>query len=112
MRLKSMLPVACSVALGLGVIGGCASEMHKPTQKQQATQEWNRARANVMLGLAKDQYATGNLDASRKTVDDALGLDPENAPLRVLSAKLAIEAGNLDLADKDLARARKANPKN
>jgi len=114
MRLKWMLPVACGVALGLGMVGGCSSDAmkKKPTQKAQATQDWNRARANVMYGLAKDQYATGNLDASRKTTDDAQRLDPDNGPLRVLSARLAIEAGNLDLADKELARARKINPKN
>jgi len=113
MRLKWMLPVACGVALGLGVVGGCSSTATKPpTQKAKATQEWNRARANVMYSLAKDQYATGNLDASRKTTDDAQRLDPENGPLRVLSARLAIEEGNLDLADKELAKARKINPKN
>src|SRR5215211_4841107 len=112
MRLKWMLPVACGVAVGLGVVGGCSSATKKPTQKQQATQDWNRARAHVKFGLAKDQYATGNLEASRKTTDDAQRLDPENGPLRVLSARLAIEAGNLDLADKELAKARKINPKN
>jgi Flp pilus assembly protein TadD len=112
MRLKWMLPVACSVALGLGVVGGGCSATKKPTQKEAATQEWNRARANVMYGLAKDQYATGNLDAARKTTDDAQRLDQENGPLRVLSAKLAIEEGNLDLADKELAKARKLQPKN
>jgi protein O-GlcNAc transferase len=113
MRLNWMLPVACSVAVGLGVLGtGCSSTKKKPTQKEAATQQWNRARANVMYGLARDQYATGNFDPARKTADDALRLDPENGPLRVLSAKLAIEAGNLDLADKELAKARKINPKN
>src|SRR5688500_10100122 len=110
MRLKWMLPVACGVAMALGA-SGC-SGTKKPTQKQAATEHWNRARANVMYGLAKDQYATGNFDPARKTTDDALRLHPDNGPLRVLSAKLAIEQGNLDLADKDLAKARKLNPKN
>lgn len=107
---KWMLPVACGVALVVGGAGCSANK--KPTQKQQATIDWNRARANVMYGLAKDQYATGNFDPARKTADDALRLDPESGPLRVLSAKLAIEAGNLDYADKELAKARKINPKN
>jgi tetratricopeptide (TPR) repeat protein len=111
MRLNWMLSVACAAALGLGVVGGCSGTKKEPTMKEKATQDWNRARATVMYGLAKDQYATGNFDAARKTTDDALRLDPENASLRVVSAKLAIEAGNLDQADKDLARARKADPR-
>ena len=111
MRSKLMLSVACGVALGLGVLGGC-SGTKQPTQKEKAHQDWNRARANVMYGLAKDQYATGNFAPARKTTDDALRLDPENAPLLVMSAKLAIEEGNLDRADKDLAKARKNAPKN
>jgi tetratricopeptide (TPR) repeat protein len=113
MKLKSKLPVACvavALLIGGGLSGGC-SATKKPTQKQAAHEQWNRTRASVMYGLARDQYATGNFDPARKTTDDALRLDPENGPLRVLSAKLAIEAGSLDQADKDLARARKANPK-
>ena len=110
MRLKWMLPVACGVAMAVGVAG--CSGTKKPTQKQAATEHWNRARANVMYGLAKDQYATGNFDPARKTTDDALRLHPDNGPLRVLSAKLAIEQGNLDLADKELAKARKLDPRN
>ena len=56
MELKAILPVA---VLALAV--GCGSAPKK-TQKQQVTEQWNRARANVMYGLAKDQYATGNFD--------------------------------------------------
>ena len=106
-----MFPLACASALLLAS-GGCANNGKKPlTQKQAATAQWNRARATVMLGLAKDQYNTGNFDASRKTVDEALRMDPENAALRVLSARLAIESGQLELADKELEKARKNNPK-
>jgi tetratricopeptide (TPR) repeat protein len=107
MKLKWMLlPVVCaSLAIG------CASDKKKAQPTKTANAQWNRARANVMLGLAKDQYATGNFDPSRKTVDEALQLDPDNGPLRLLSARLAIEGGQLDRADKDLERARAANPK-
>src|SRR5256885_6522925 len=94
---KSILPVALLAAVALIFSAGCASGKKTPTQKEAATQQWNRARANVMYGLAKDQYSTGNFDPSRKTVTEALRLDPTHEPLRILSAKLAIEAGSLDL---------------
>src|SRR4051812_20172700 len=103
MKFKSILPVA---VLALAV--GCAP--HK-SPKEEMTAQWNRTRANVMAGLAKDQYATGNFDPARKTVTDALRLDPENGPLHVLSAKLAIEGGQLEIASRELEHARKINPK-
>src|SRR5947208_13806856 len=109
MRCKSLL---LSIVLTACLLAGCEADGKKPkTQKEAATAQWNRARANVMIGLARDQYATGNFDASRKTVDEAQRLDPENAPLRILSAKLAVESGQLELADKELAKARQINPK-
>lgn len=112
MRLKSLMSAACAIAIVVGLCGagGCAGAKKK--DKGAAAAQWNRARAGVMYGLARDQYATGNFEPSRKTVDEALRLDPNNVNLRILSAKLAIEGGNLDRADKDLAAARKANPKN
>ena len=110
MRINWKLPVACGLALMMAASSGCSST-DKKSQKTQANQNWNRSRAAVMYGLARDQYATGNFDPARKTCDDALRIDPDNGMLRVLSAKLAIEAGNLDLADKELARARKVNPR-
>jgi protein O-GlcNAc transferase len=106
MLLKWILPVVCVV-----VALGCESNKKTLTQKEGATQQWSRARASVMFGLAKDQYSTGNFDASRKTVDEAKRLDPDNGPLRVLSAKLAIESGELDLANRELEKARAINPK-
>ncbi len=106
MSSKLMLPVVL-----LALVAGCASEQAQKSQKQEVTDAWNRTRANVMVGLAKDQYATGNFDASRKTVGDALKLDPENEPLHVLSARLAIEGGQLEIASRDLELARKLDPK-
>jgi tetratricopeptide (TPR) repeat protein len=101
-----MLPVVC-VAMLSGV--GC-SQNHQ-TQKQAATKQWNSARANVLFGLAKEQYANGNFDQSRKTIGEALGMDPDNAHARILSAKLAIEQGQLELAERELDKARKVSPK-
>jgi tetratricopeptide (TPR) repeat protein len=64
------------------------------------------------MSLANDQYTTGNFDKSRETIDDAIRLAPEHAGLRVLSARLAIEQGRLELADAELVLARKLDPKN
>lgn len=106
MRLIWMLPLALLIVLALG----CSSTPQK-SQQELAKEKWNHTRAMVLYGLARDQYATGNFDPARKTINEALAMDPNNGQARVLSAKLAIEAGQLELADRELAEARKSNPK-
>ncbi|MEO6434770.1 MAG: tetratricopeptide repeat protein [Tepidisphaeraceae bacterium] len=111
MRFMSKLlicPVLC-LAAALAITG-CAPKKGT-TQKEKAYKQWAEARANVMYGLGKEQYKSGNFDPARKTVADAIKIAPENAQLRVLSAKLAIEGGQLEMADKELAEARRLNPK-
>lgn len=93
-------------------VAGCAGEDHHKTQKEQATQDWNVARAAVMGSLAKDQYKTGNFDKARVTLNEAIKLDPKNSNLRLLSARLAIENGNLELADREVKQAQKDDPTN
>jgi tetratricopeptide (TPR) repeat protein len=117
MRATSWLAKVVVVALAAVMVVGCSSSNKEPkkkklTQRQQGERDWKMARAAVLLSLAKDQYATGNFDKSRQTVDDALRLAPDHAGLRILSAKLSVEQGRLELADADLAKARKLEPKN
>ncbi|HEV2293492.1 MAG TPA: tetratricopeptide repeat protein [Tepidisphaeraceae bacterium] len=92
------------------LVVGCSPMKNK--QKEQAKKEWNQARANVLFSLARDQYATGNFDKSRQTTEEALGMDPQNPGLRILSAKLAIEQGRLEQAEAELRMARAVAPKN
>jgi len=102
---KYIVPIVLAAA-----VAGCKD--NQKTQKEQATNEWNHARASVMGSLAKDQYTTGNFDKARGTITDALKLDPKNIELRLLSARLGIEEGNLELADQEVKRAQQDDPKN
>ena len=64
-----------------------------------------------MIGLAKDQYDAGQLDKARQTIDDAVKLSPESANARILSARIAIEQSQLELAEKELRLARQFDPR-
>src|SRR5204863_6152615 len=68
--------------------------------------------AAVLASLARDQYQTGNLERARQSINEAIRMDPENAGHRVISAKLAIEQAQLELAEKELRLARQFDPKN
>src|SRR3954468_9509065 len=105
MRLKLFISLVLVSAMV-----GCAGN-HQKTQREAALKQWNGARASVLYSLAKDQYATGNFDKARQTVDEALKLDPTSEPLHVLGAKLAIEQGQLESAEIDLKEAQKLNAK-
>jgi tetratricopeptide (TPR) repeat protein len=111
MRTRYLAPLFCLVCVaGCGTLTGPNSNGGKANAD--AKLQWARARATVLWSLAKDQYEHSNFETCRHTLNDALKIDPENAQLRVLSAKLAIEQGNLELADKELVVARRVEPNN
>src|SRR5688572_178214 len=105
MRTK-LLILGFALTTAIALATGCANGKKEPTIKQKAEAQWAGARSSVLASLAQDQYKSGSFDKCRKTVDDALALTPESAPLRILSAKLAIEQGQLERADQELAVAR------
>ncbi len=100
----------CIFTLLLAALAGCQNK--RETQKEAMTRKWNQQRAGVMHSLARDQYRTGDFDKSRKTLDQAMVLDPENVALFVLSAKLAIEQAHLERGERDLLMARELDPQN
>jgi len=89
---------------------GCQQEKTGPTLKELASAEWNSARSRVLVSLANDQYKSGNFDKSRHTVAEAMKLTPDDAGLHLLSAKLAIEGGQLELAEQELKIVRQHAP--
>jgi Tfp pilus assembly protein PilF len=101
-------PVAVAV-LGL-CLTACQSNRAKP--KEEAMKRWNQARSSVLASLADRQYRSGEFDQARKTVDQAIQLTPASASLHVLSARLAMEQGQLELAERELKQAQTLDPKN
>jgi tetratricopeptide (TPR) repeat protein len=110
--LTRLLPAAIFTIVVIAVSGCASSNAPKqPTQTEAATAQWNDARASVLDGLAEDQFKTGNFEKSRLTIDEAIRLEPKNASFRILSAKLGIEQGELELAERELTSARALDPR-
>lgn len=104
-----MLVITAVVA----ALAGCQQDGKKPlTQKEQAVQQWNQARSSVLASLAKSQFESGHLDKSAQTLGEALKMEPNNANLHVLKARILIEQTQLELADQELSLARQLDPKN
>src|SRR5262245_28727942 len=100
-----------SVCICLAVAGCASTSKKRVVDKEAANKRWTGARAAVLGQLATDQYKSGNFDKSRQSINEAIRLSPDNPQLRLLSAKLAIEQAQLELADKELQTACKLDPK-
>jgi len=113
MKLKLIIVVAAALSVA-ALSAGCASEKKEktPSQKEQAVRQWNQTRGAVVGQLAKNQYEAGNFEESRKSIEQAVKLDPQNSGYHVLSARLWIEQGNLEQAERDLELARGYDPNN
>lgn len=110
MKLKLLIVIAATLT---AFSAGCSSDNKKtPSQKEEAVKQWNTTRGAVIGQLAKNQYEAGNFDDSRKSIDQAIKLDPQNADFHILSARLWIEQGNLENAEHELELARSYDPKN
>ncbi len=113
MTMKNSIATCVGAALSVAAISGCSNNnTATPTQKEQATRQWNQTRAGVMAGLAKDQFNGGSFDKARATVNEAIQADPENASLYILAAQIAIEQDSLIEADKNVTKARLLAPTN
>src|SRR5579862_7301248 len=106
-KMKKQLLIA---TLAIASLTGCGSTTKTPTQKEVAVKQWNDARAAVLGSLAKSQYESGDFDKSQQSITQALALAPQNAQLHILAARLHIEQGQLEDADKELTLARQFAP--
>jgi superkiller protein 3 len=110
---KGLMSATATLLLAAALTGGCANGGEKRlTAKQKARINWDNARASVQLNLAKQQYEAGAHVQCRKSISQALALDPKNAKIWILAAKLDLEESRLDQAQKDLEMARELDANN
>lgn len=106
--MKNTLLIAALTLLTL--VAGCAAE--KDTPRQQVHAQWNGARAGVLYGLAKQQVDSANLADARKSLDEAIKLQPDSVVIRLLSSRVRIELGQLDAGVEELNFVLKTDPNN
>ena len=101
------VPVLAVMAMATA---GC--QQNSKPDKAVTAEQWNGARTGVLLNLAREQYANGDFDKCRQTVDDALKYSPRNPEAHVVSARLYIERGELEVAQRELKIAGESDAKN
>lgn len=84
-------------ALTVLTVSGCGLPS-KEQMVNNAETRWKQMRSTLMIQMAEQQFATGDLDQSERTLADAMSIDPSNTDLYVLSGRIAIERGQLERA--------------
>lgn len=104
--------LSLAALLLLTPLAGCQTTSQHEKSRQEANDRWLALRSNMMLKMAERQFETGDLTTARKTVNDALQLDPENDRLHVLSGRIALEEDQLERAFKMFELAQELNDAN
>jgi len=81
-------------------------------EKVDAKNRWLELRSSMMLDMARQQFASGDLTQAKKTVKDAMSIDRTNPDLFVLAARIEMEEGRLERAFHLLNAAIEEDPNN
>ncbi len=111
-RIKLYRTLAAAVVSGAVVLFVGCSDATKSQQTMKAEQynRWNMTRVGIMCQLAEQQYAVGDYDKCRKTIEEAMALKAAYAPLHTLAGKVELEKGSLELAAAHLKDAARIDP--
>jgi tetratricopeptide (TPR) repeat protein len=86
------------------VIGGCSFDNNNE-QKVQAYQRYHRARAHAITGVGNEHLRVGDLDKAKSSAAEALALDRQSVPARILLGKVLLEKGRYAEAAEELRKA-------
>ncbi len=100
-----------AAALLAPLLFGCQGDTLK-VEKADAKNRWVELRSSMMLDMARQQFATGDLTQAQKTVKDGLSIDPKNADMHVLAGRISLERGKLERSYHLLNAAIELEPKN
>lgn len=93
-------------ALALGVlVSGCVSS--NKMARQEATAHWQKVRTDVTRQMAQQQLEKGQLEQAHGTLRDALALNPNDAPLHLLMARVLFEQRDMNGAQAEVACAQR-----
>ncbi|MBL0870396.1 MAG: tetratricopeptide repeat protein [Phycisphaerales bacterium] len=91
---------------------GCAGHGAYTNEARLANREKQAVlKADVQWQLAQQQYLAGDLEKARKSIENALEMNPKMVKGYVLNGRIMLELGNLELAANSFAEAEKIDDK-
>jgi len=97
------------LALLLAAICGCQLPNR---QKESAYKRFDSARAQLLCGVGQRHLKVGDVEDARISALEALSLNPDYVPARILLAKVLLEKGHYAQAVRELREAEALSPEN
>jgi tetratricopeptide (TPR) repeat protein len=85
-----------AAALLAPLLLGCQDTLVE--EKVDAKNRWLELRSSMMLDMAKQQFASGDLRQAEKSVKDGMSIDPTHAGLHILAGRISLEQSKLERA--------------
>lgn len=101
-----------AAALSVPLLAGCQNKNQHDEWVDQADNRWLTLRSALMLDMAQQQFETGDLDQSEKTLREAIAMHPSNPKLHVLDGRIQLERGRLERAFQMFRMALELDEKN
>ncbi len=98
-----------AISIVLACLAGCWGRS-MPDNKQEAYNRWYRLRADMLCGVAAEHLRHGLLDEAKSKAQEALVLDINYLPPRLLLGRIYIEEGRYGAAIEQLSKAYQTNP--
>lgn len=94
--LTTALLGVCAMPLVLTGCNGTPQQGNHDQWVEEGNDRWQEVKSDLALQMAEQQFATGQLTLSLKTVRDQLQNDPENPRLWLLAGRVALENSELE----------------
>src|SRR4051794_35417814 len=105
MTTKLLTRIILGAVLTAGIVGCDAQKAEHKAWVKKNNEEWDRTRLGFILEVAEQQYKVGDYDKCRDSLKGAISAEAPVAGVYVLSAKVELEGGSLELAAAYLKKA-------
>ncbi len=104
--------LGCALSFACLALASCGHGKFTTAARVDAEKRASQLKAATQFDMAKQQFESGDLDRSLRTVDATIALTPDVSVPYLLRGRILLEMGKPDQALDSLARGQEIDPKN
>lgn len=93
MKLRGTSIGVCALSIALTATCGCQGPTKQRVAREEANKRWNLTRADMKARLAGEELSAGQIEAAAVHLEEAMQLNPDDAALKTLEARVLLARG-------------------